>query len=130
MLKRMIGMLTVTMVIVAGLGFVKFQQIQTAIAEGAAFQPPPEAVTTVVAQQEEWPRHVERDRHDGGGAGRDSQRRSSGHGRADFLRFRARGARRRRARRSRHPAGAGATRGDRGAPRVGAAHLRRACRSC
>ena len=56
MLKRMIGMLTVTMVIVAGLGFVKFQQIQTAIAEGAAFQPPPEAVTTVVAQQEEWPR--------------------------------------------------------------------------
>ncbi len=55
MLKRMIGMLTVTMIIVAGLGFVKFQQIQTAIAEGAAFQPPPEAVTTVVAQQEDWP---------------------------------------------------------------------------
>ena len=55
MLKRMIGMLTVTMVIVAGLGFVKFQQVQTAIAEGAAFQPPPEAVTTVVAQREEWP---------------------------------------------------------------------------
>ncbi|HEX6215492.1 MAG TPA: biotin/lipoyl-binding protein, partial [Vicinamibacterales bacterium] len=48
-------MLTVTLVIVAGLGFVKFQQIQTAIAQGAAFQPPPEAVTTVVAQQEEWP---------------------------------------------------------------------------
>jgi membrane fusion protein (multidrug efflux system) len=55
MLKRMIGMLTVTLLIVAGLGFVKFQQIQTAIAEGAAFQPPPEAVTTVVAQQEQWP---------------------------------------------------------------------------
>src|SRR4030095_10412265 len=55
MWKRMIGMLTVTMVIVAGLGFVKFQQIQTAIAEGAAFQPPPEAVTTVVAQEEVWP---------------------------------------------------------------------------
>jgi membrane fusion protein (multidrug efflux system) len=55
MWKRMIGMLTVTMVIVAGLGFVKFQQIQTAIAEGAAFQPPPEAVTTVVAQEEAWP---------------------------------------------------------------------------
>ena len=55
MLKRMIGMLTVTMIIVAGLGFVKFQQIQTAIAEGAAFQPPPEAVTTVVAEREEWP---------------------------------------------------------------------------
>ena len=55
MLKRMIGMLTVTMIIVAGLGFVKFKQIQTAIAEGAAFQPPPEAVTTVVAEREEWP---------------------------------------------------------------------------
>src|SRR5687767_5923973 len=55
MWKRMIGMLTVTMVIVAGLGFVKFQQIQTAIAEGAAFQPPPEAVTTVVAHEEVWP---------------------------------------------------------------------------
>ena len=55
MLKRMIGMLTVTLVIVAGLGFVKFQQIQTAMAEGAAFQPPPEAVTTVVAQEEAWP---------------------------------------------------------------------------
>lgn len=55
MWKRMIGMLLVTLAIVAGLGFVKFRQIQTAIAEGAAFQPPPEAVTTVVAQQEAWP---------------------------------------------------------------------------
>jgi membrane fusion protein (multidrug efflux system) len=48
-------MLTVTLLIVAGLGTVKFQQIQTAMAEGAAFQPPPEAVTTVVAQEEQWP---------------------------------------------------------------------------
>jgi membrane fusion protein (multidrug efflux system) len=55
MAKRMIVMLTVTLAFVAGLGFVKFKQIQTAIAQGAAFQPPPEAVTTVVAQQEEWP---------------------------------------------------------------------------
>jgi membrane fusion protein (multidrug efflux system) len=55
MVKRMIGMLTVTLTIVAGLGFVKFQQIQTAIAQGAAFQPPPEAVTTVVAAEEQWP---------------------------------------------------------------------------
>jgi membrane fusion protein (multidrug efflux system) len=54
MVKRMILMLTATLVIVAGLGFVKFKQIQTAIAEGAAFQPPPEAVTTIVASQEEW----------------------------------------------------------------------------
>lgn len=55
MAKRMIVMLTVTMLIVGGLGFVKFRQVQTAMAEGAAFQPPPEAVTTIVAQQEEWP---------------------------------------------------------------------------
>ena len=33
----------------------KFQQIQTAIAQGASFQPPPEAVTTITAQQVEWP---------------------------------------------------------------------------
>ena len=55
MLKRMIVMLTVTLLIVAGLGFVKFQQIQTAMAEGAAYQTPPEAVTTIVAEQDEWP---------------------------------------------------------------------------
>jgi membrane fusion protein (multidrug efflux system) len=51
----MFVMLTVTLLFVAGLGFVKFKQIQTAIAQGAAFQPPPEAVTTVVAAQERWP---------------------------------------------------------------------------
>jgi membrane fusion protein (multidrug efflux system) len=55
MAKRMIVMLTLTMLLVAGLGFVKFKQIQTAIAQGAAFQPPPEAVTTIVAQQQAWP---------------------------------------------------------------------------
>jgi len=54
MAKRMIVMLTATALFVAGLGFVKFRQIQTAIAQGAAFQPPPEAVTTIVAHQEEW----------------------------------------------------------------------------
>ena len=54
MMKRMLLMLTVMIVIIAGLGFVKFQQIQTAIAQGASFQPPPEAVTTIVAQQVEW----------------------------------------------------------------------------
>ena len=55
MAKRMIVMLTATLLVVAGLGLVKFKQIQTAIAEGAAFQPPPEAVTTIVAKQEQWP---------------------------------------------------------------------------
>ena len=54
MAKRMIVTLGITFAILAGLGFVKFKQIQTAIAEGAAFQPPPEAVTTIVAAEEEW----------------------------------------------------------------------------
>ncbi len=48
-------MLAVTVAIVAALGFVKFRQVQAAIAQGASFQPPPEAVTTVVARQETWP---------------------------------------------------------------------------
>jgi membrane fusion protein (multidrug efflux system) len=55
MLKRMIVMLAVTLGIVAALGFVKFRQVQTMIAQGAAYQPPPEAVTTIVAAREEWP---------------------------------------------------------------------------
>ena len=55
MAKRMIVMLVLTALFVAGLGFVKFRQIQTAIAQGAAFQPPPEAVTTVVAVPQQWP---------------------------------------------------------------------------
>jgi len=55
MARRMIVMLTVTGLLLTGLGFVKFQQIQTAIAQGAAFQPPPEAVTTIVTQEEQWP---------------------------------------------------------------------------
>ena len=55
MAKRMIVMLAATALIVAALGFVKFKQIQTAIGQAAAFQPPPEAVTTIVAQQERWP---------------------------------------------------------------------------
>ncbi|PYQ18352.1 MAG: efflux transporter periplasmic adaptor subunit, partial [Acidobacteria bacterium] len=41
--------------LVAVLGTVKFRQIQTAAAQAASFQPPPEAVTTIVARQEEWP---------------------------------------------------------------------------
>jgi membrane fusion protein, multidrug efflux system len=55
MAKRMILMLAVTVILVGGLGFVKFRQIQTAVAQGASFQPPPEAVTTIVAKQEKWP---------------------------------------------------------------------------
>jgi membrane fusion protein (multidrug efflux system) len=55
MAKRMLVMLTLTLLFIGALGFVKFKQIQTAIAQGAAFQPPPEAVTTITAAQEQWP---------------------------------------------------------------------------
>ena len=55
MAKRMILMLAVMALFVGALGFVKFRQIQTAIAQGSSFQPPPDAVTTIVAQREEWP---------------------------------------------------------------------------
>jgi membrane fusion protein, multidrug efflux system len=55
MAKRMILMLALSGLLVVGLGFVKFRQIKTAMAQGASFQPPPEAVTTIVAKQETWP---------------------------------------------------------------------------
>jgi membrane fusion protein, multidrug efflux system len=55
MVKRMILMLLVAAAVIGALGFVKFQQVQKAIAQGAAFQMPPEAVTTVVATEERWP---------------------------------------------------------------------------
>ncbi len=56
MAKRMILMLVVTAVFLTALGLLKFMQIQQAIGQAAAFQPPPEAVTTIVAQQERWPK--------------------------------------------------------------------------
>lgn len=55
MIKRMLFMLAVVLLVIAGLGFVKYRQIQTAIAQGSSFQPPPDAVTTVVAKNETWP---------------------------------------------------------------------------
>ena len=54
MSKRMIQMLALALAAIAILGFVKFQQIQTAIAAGKSFSMPPEAVTTLVAQAQEW----------------------------------------------------------------------------
>ncbi len=54
MSKRMIQMLAAVLVFVAIIGYVKFQQIQTAIAAGKSFQMPPEAVTTVIAREQSW----------------------------------------------------------------------------
>jgi membrane fusion protein (multidrug efflux system) len=78
MAKRMLVMLTLTLLFVGALGFVKFKQIQTAIAQGAAYQPPPEAVTTVIAAQEQWPSTINAIGHDGGSPRRYGERGSAG----------------------------------------------------
>lgn len=55
MAKRMILMLAVLLALLGSLGFAKYKQVEAAIAMGASFQPPPTAVTTVVAKRETWP---------------------------------------------------------------------------
>jgi len=50
----MLWMLAVVVAFIAILGSVKFFQIRKGMAQGASFQPPPEAVTTTVAKQEQW----------------------------------------------------------------------------
>jgi membrane fusion protein (multidrug efflux system) len=55
MKKRMAVMLIGMAGFLTAIGSVKFRQIQMAAAQAASFQPPPEAVTTIVARQDEWP---------------------------------------------------------------------------
>ncbi|HEV8479734.1 MAG TPA: efflux RND transporter periplasmic adaptor subunit [Candidatus Eisenbacteria bacterium] len=52
-------MLSAVLVVIVGVGLVKYFQIQAAIAGGKSWAPPPEAVTTVVASQETWPATLE-----------------------------------------------------------------------
>src|SRR6266545_8176643 len=54
MRKRMMITLAALVAFVVGIGMVRFFQIKAAMAQGASWQPPPEAVTTVVAQVEHW----------------------------------------------------------------------------
>jgi membrane fusion protein (multidrug efflux system) len=54
MAKRMILMLVAAALLVGALGYFKLRQVQAAV-KGGAFQPPPAAVTTIVAKQETWP---------------------------------------------------------------------------
>ena len=54
MAKRMLVMLGLTAVLLTGLGFLKFKQIQSAV-QASAYQPPPEAVTSIVVKTEQWP---------------------------------------------------------------------------
>lgn len=58
MKKRMILMLVAVVALVGVLGAVKLRQVKAAIAEQSSFQPPPEAVTTIVARQERWASHL------------------------------------------------------------------------
>ena len=131
MSKRMIVMLAAVAAFVAALGTVKFRQIQAAIAQAASFQPPPEAVTTVVAKQ----RGVAGDACSaigtrGGRAGRDRQRRPARHRRQHRLRLRPDGAGGRGAGAARHAAGAGAARRRRGAARPDPPQPRPHARTC
>src|SRR5437667_5615171 len=54
MVRRMVLTVGVLLVLVTALGFVKFKQVKSAIAAGSSFQPPPEAVTSLVARREQW----------------------------------------------------------------------------
>jgi len=54
MKKRMFLMLLAVAVFVAAVGAIKYRQVRGAIAQASSFQPPPEAVTTTIAKQEEW----------------------------------------------------------------------------
>lgn len=58
MWKRMLLMIVTVILFLGVIGFVKFRQVQAAIAQYSSFQPPPEAVTTVVAAQQEWEQTV------------------------------------------------------------------------
>ncbi len=53
MIKRMLMMLGIVILVLSGLGFVKFRQINKAM-QASSFTPPPESVTTVVAKSESW----------------------------------------------------------------------------
>ena len=55
MTKRMWMLLMFAAGFVGILGVVKVRQIQVAVAQASSFQPPPEAVTTIPARQEQWP---------------------------------------------------------------------------
>jgi membrane fusion protein, multidrug efflux system len=55
MAKRITLTLVVILVFIAALAFIKIRQFQAMAEQFAAMQPPPDAVTTIAAQREEWP---------------------------------------------------------------------------
>jgi membrane fusion protein (multidrug efflux system) len=58
MVKRMVLTVMVLVTFLATIGFIKFRQVQAAIAQASSYQAPPEAVTTTVARQDAWERHL------------------------------------------------------------------------
>lgn len=58
MKKRMILMVLAVVVFLTAIGAVKYGQVKKAIAQHSSFQPPPEAVTTIVTRQEQWPANL------------------------------------------------------------------------
>lgn len=54
MAKRMVLMLVVVVAFIAAVGSFKFMQIRAAMAGMGGYQAPPEAVTTIVANAEQW----------------------------------------------------------------------------
>jgi membrane fusion protein, multidrug efflux system len=55
MARRMWFMLLVVGLFIAAIGTYKFLQIRAAIAQNGSYSPPPEAVTTVITRQDDWP---------------------------------------------------------------------------
>src|SRR3954465_3090894 len=55
MAKRIILMLALMTAFIAALGLVKVRQFQAMAKQFAAMQAPPDAVTTIVVKQEDWP---------------------------------------------------------------------------
>jgi membrane fusion protein, multidrug efflux system len=55
MKKRMAIVVGAVLLVIAALGTWKYLQVRRAMAGGSGFQPPPEAVTTVVVAEQEWP---------------------------------------------------------------------------
>src|SRR2546428_13348100 len=53
MAKRMVIMLLAVAGFIGIVGFVKYRGIKASMGQGG-YQPPPEAVTTVIARQEQW----------------------------------------------------------------------------
>jgi len=55
MKRRMVITLAAMILFLVVIGLVKFLQIKAAIAQGGSWQAPPEAVTTAIVQEEQWP---------------------------------------------------------------------------